>query len=98
MVDADDDARRFPQLLHEPLGDTATRPVLARAWWRWDLGWRARAVGCVDPKAFQAGRRRLRTRIVDPDIPVKAWETADLMHKNAMKKHATALIGLRLAE
>ena len=68
VIDADDRRDILGQALGEPLGNAASRPVLARARWRRHfLGCRS-AIGAIDPQPLQAGIGRLGTGIVDADV------------------------------
>ena len=68
-VDADDRRDILGQAVREPLRDAASRPVLARARWRRHFLRCGSAIGAIDPEPLQAGLRRLRTGIVDADVP-----------------------------
>jgi hypothetical protein len=71
MVDADDGRNVIGQTLRQPFGQAAPGPVLAGAGWREDLLRLEFGTGFVNPKPFQAGRRRFRAGVVDADMALE---------------------------
>ena len=68
MVDSDQHRPVLAKPLYQPLGDPATRPILARARRRLDFCGRRTAVGRINPQALQAHGGRFSAGIVDADV------------------------------
>ena len=75
VIDPDQRRRRFGKPLHQPFGDASPLPIFARRWWRRDLDRQRIALGQIDTQAWQAHGRRLRARIIDPDIAFEVGQS-----------------------
>jgi hypothetical protein len=61
----------FREPLNQPLSDAATAPVLATPHRRRNLNGWGRPIRHIDAQPLEAGRRCLRTGVVDSNVAVK---------------------------